>query len=56
MVVGAPQLVPLKRATWLRLGAAAQNDVVGHERYETPAGAGEGTAGPSALTRVKSSP
>ena len=50
MVAGASHADPLKKATWFRFGAAAQKPAPAHERYETPWGDGEGTAGPSAVT------
>jgi hypothetical protein len=42
--------MPSNVATWLRLGAAAQKVALGHERYDVPWGAGDGTAGPSGVT------
>ena len=55
MVAGACHADPLKSATWFRFGAAAQKPAPAHERYETPWGEGDGTAGPSAVTLSRNS-
>ena len=50
MVAGACHDDPLRKATWFKFGAAAQNPVPVHETYATPWGYGDGTGVPSALT------
>ncbi len=55
MVAGGCHDAPLNIATWFRLGAAAQRLALAHDRYETPWGEEEGTAGPSAVTLSKTS-
>ena len=55
MVAGGNQDEPLYVATWFWLGAAAQKVGEAHDRYETPWGDGEGSAGPSEVTLSSSS-
>ena len=54
-VAGGCHAVPLKKATWFGLGAAAQKVVVPQDRYDAPCGDGEGSGGPSALTLSRNS-
>ena len=49
-VAGGCHTLPLKKATWFVLGAAAQKVGLPQDRYDVPCGEAAGTGGPSELT------